>query len=89
MNNISLTVSRCGIVELASYRNTPLKVNDQDMVSLFEEAMKIARVDPETDYNDRFAGRVTLTVEFIGDMKPDIPEAAMKNEEVSHEHQTD
>lgn len=44
-------------------------VNDDDMVQLVESEIDKMNPKPKTDYDSKFAAKVTITVEFLGDME--------------------
>lgn len=71
VENNSVSVTRTGIVDINCGYETRLTVNSEDLISLIEKAVNNATLSPVVDYDLKFAGRVTITVEFLGDMKPD------------------
>lgn len=44
-------------------------VNDDDMVQLVESEIDKMNPKPKMDYDAKFAAKVTITVEFLGDME--------------------
>ena len=71
VENNSVSVTRAGVVEINCGYETRFAVNSEDLISLIETAIYGAKPSPSVDYDSKFAGRVTITVEFLGDMKPD------------------
>ena len=69
MSNKTATITRCGVVELDYSAETPLSVNSEDMIQEIQRLVK--QIKPVTDWSERFAGRVTITVELIGDIQED------------------
>lgn len=64
-----VSITRIGIADINGYHDAPLKVNDRDLIAEIEKEMKQAAVNPVRDYEGRFAARVTLIVECLGDME--------------------
>lgn len=64
-----VSVTRVGVTEINSRHDSQLRVNDRDIVVEVEKAMEKAGIKPVTDYEDRFAARVRVIVEFLGDME--------------------
>lgn len=62
-----LTVSATGVVRIDAGRESEIRVNDENLIGMIERM--IADAHPKTDYHDQFAGRVTITVELLGDLK--------------------
>lgn len=71
VENNSVSVTRTGVVEVDCGYNTKFAVNSEDLLNLVETAVMNAKPSPVVDQDSKFAGRVTITVEFLGDMKPD------------------
>lgn len=69
-NNL-VSVTRAGVIDINCGYETRFAVNSEDLISLIENAVNDAKPSPVVDYDSKFAGRVTITVEFLGDMKPD------------------
>lgn len=63
----TITVTRCGVAKICSWRETEIAVNDQDMVELLEK--EIEKKKPVKDYDNGFAARVTMIVELLGDLE--------------------
>lgn len=62
-----LTVSATGVVKIDTGYETALRVNGEDMIAMIDKLVEAAH--PKTDYNNQFAGRVTITVELLGDLE--------------------
>lgn len=62
-----LTVSATGVVKIDTGYETDLRVNGEDMISMIDRLVEAAH--PKTDHNSQFAGRVTITVELLGDLE--------------------
>ena len=62
-----LTVSATGVVKIDTGYETDIRVNGEDMISMIDRLVEAAR--PKTDHNNQFAGRVTITVELLGDLE--------------------
>ena len=62
-----LTVSATGVVKIDTGYETDLRVNGEDMIAMIDRLVEAAH--PKTDYNNQFAGRVTITVELLGDLE--------------------
>lgn len=71
MENNSVSITRAGVVEINCGYETRFTVNSENLISLIEEAVNGANPAPSVDYDSKFAGKVTIAVEFLGDMKPD------------------
>lgn len=67
--NPAVTVSRAGVVEISSGYIKEIYVNSVSMIKLIDEAICMMKQPPDMDAEGHFAGRVTITVEFLGDMK--------------------
>ena len=72
--NNSISVTRAGVVDISSRFEKSFAVNAEDLIDLIEKAVYDAKPSPCTDQYSNFAGRVTITIEFLGDMKPIIEE---------------
>lgn len=62
-----LTVSATGVVKIDTGYETDLRVNGEDMIAMIDRLVEAAH--PKTDHNNQFAGRVTITVELLGDLE--------------------
>lgn len=63
----TVTITRSGVAKICSWRETEIKVNDQNIVELLEE--EIEKKKPVKDYDEGFAARVTIVVELLGDLE--------------------
>lgn len=52
---------------VVNFEDGTIWINSEDIVDKARELVDSAK--PETDWNGNFAGTVTLTIEFLGDMK--------------------
>lgn len=82
--NPAVTVSKAGVVEINNGYIKEIFVNTVSMIKLIDEAICMMKQPPVTDVDGRFAGRVTITVEFLGDMKEKNVLEDAENEENSH-----
>lgn len=62
-----LTVSATGVVKIESICDAEIRVNGDDMILMIDKLVAASR--PKRDCNGQFAGRVTITVELLGDLK--------------------
>lgn len=62
-----LTVSATGVVKIDHLCETEIRVNGDDMILMIYKL--VADAHPKRDFNSQFAGRVTITVELLGDME--------------------
>ena len=62
-----LTVSATGVVRIENGSEAEIRVNSEDMILMIDKL--VAAAHPKTDYNNQFAGRVTITVELLGDLE--------------------
>ena len=62
-----LTVSATGVVKIDTGYETDIRVNGEDMIPMIDKL--VAAAHPKTDHNNQFAGRVTITVELLGDLE--------------------
>ena len=67
--NPAVTVSRAGVVEISGLYTKEIYVNSVSMIKLIDEAICNMKQPPDKDVNGQFAGKVTITVEFLGDME--------------------
>lgn len=67
--NPAVTVSRAGVVNISTIYNRDIAVNSESMVDMLDEAICKSAIKPQCDMNGLFAGKVTITVEFLGDME--------------------
>jgi hypothetical protein len=63
------SVQRAGVAEIGGYNGTIL-VNQDNLVELIEAEVK--KLKPVTDYNGKFAARVFIQVELLGDQDPSV-----------------
>lgn len=63
------SVQRAGVAEVGGYNGTIL-VNQDNLVELIEAEVK--KLKPVTDYNGKFAARVSIQVELMGDQDPSV-----------------
>jgi hypothetical protein len=63
------SVQRAGVAEVGGYNGTIL-VNQDNLVELIEAEVK--KLKPVTDYNGKFAARVFVQVELLGDQDPSV-----------------
>lgn len=63
----ALTVSATGVVKIENGCEAGIRVNGEDMLLMIDKL--VASAHPKTDWNDQFAGRVTITVELLGDLE--------------------
>lgn len=68
MTDKIITVTRAGVVQLP-WGELQLMVNSDMVMSEIKE--KICELRPKYDCNGNFAGRVTITVELLGDLEED------------------
>lgn len=68
--NPSVTVSKTGVVNIMGgcYYDS-ITVNSENMIETLQDAVSKMVIKPVVDNDRKFAGRVTITVEFLGDMK--------------------
>lgn len=62
-----LNVSATGVVKIKNGCEAEISVNGEDMILMIDKL--VAAAHPKTDYNNQFAGRVTITVELLGDLE--------------------
>ena len=62
-----LTVSATGVVKIENGCEAEIRVNGEDMILMIDKL--VASAHPKTDYNNQFAGRVTITVDLLGDLE--------------------
>lgn len=63
---MQVKIERSGVVQV-DYDG--FYVNDEEMVQLLESELDKMSTKPKKDYNSKFAAKVTITVEFLGDME--------------------
>lgn len=69
----SFYVERTGVVKIEDGYESDIKVNQESMIQALTEAMELHPIKPKTDYEDRFAARIRIEVEYLGDLEPDTP----------------
>ena len=79
-----ISVSKSGVVEISGLYTKEICVNSVSMVALIEYAIREMKQKPDVDENGHFAGKVTITVEFLGDMEEKNVLEDAENEENSH-----
>lgn len=62
-----LTVGATGVVKIENGCEAEIRVNGEDMILMLDRL--VAAAHPKTDWNNQFAGRVTITVELLGDLE--------------------
>ena len=63
---MQIKIERSGVVQV-DYNG--FYVNDEEMIELLESEIDKMSTKPKRDYNSKFAAKVTITVEFLGDME--------------------
>lgn len=63
---MQIRIEKAGVVKV-NYDG--FYVNDEEMVQLLESELDKMSTKPKKDYNSKFAAKVTITVEFLGDME--------------------
>ena len=71
-------VERTGVVKIEDGYESDIKVNQESMIQVLIEAMEIHLIKPKTDYEDRFAARIRIEVEYLGDLEEEPPKEADK-----------
>ena len=66
-------VERTGVVKIEDGYESDIKVNQESMIQVLNEAMEIHPVKPKTDYENRFAARIRIEVEYLGDLETEPP----------------
>lgn len=66
--NPKAIVERCGVVNIDNGSSEHIWVNSDDLITeiyhkIFDE------INPQVDWNNNFAGKVTITVEVLGEIK--------------------
>lgn len=66
--NPKVVVERCGVVNIDNGSNAHIRVNSCDLITeiynkIFDE------INPMVDWDSNFAGKVTIIVEFLGELK--------------------
>lgn len=89
------SVQRAGVAEIGGYNGTIL-VNQDNLVSLIEA--EVEKLKPIKDYNGKFAARVYIQVELLGDQDPSVfegwkaednkPEKENKKKQKGEHHET-
>lgn len=64
----TMSVSKAGVVNLSTIYNRDIAVNSESMIDMLDDAIRQLTSKPLCDINGHFAGKVTITVEFLGDM---------------------
>ena len=67
-------VERTGVVKIEDGYKSDIKVNQESMIQALTKAMEIHPIKPKTDYEDRFAARIRIEVEYLGDLEQEPPE---------------
>ena len=68
-----LRVERAGVVKIEDGYEPDIKVNNESMIQVLTEAMEIHPIKPKKDYEDRFAARIRIEIEYLGDLEPEQP----------------
>ena len=63
---MQIKIERSGVVRV-DYDG--FYVNDEEMTQLLESQIDKMNPKPKMDYDSKFAAKVTITVEFLGDME--------------------
>lgn len=61
-------IERTGVVDIHDGYEPYLRVNQENLIDMMLEAMEKVSAKPKTDFDGRFAGKITITVEFVGDL---------------------
>lgn len=66
--NPKVIVERCGVVNINNGSSAHIRVNSDDLITeiyhkIFDE------INPFVDWDSNFAGKVTITVEVLGELK--------------------
>lgn len=64
-----ISVSKSGVVLIRSPYDKDIIVNSESMITLIDNAIDKLKNKPELHVTGLFAGKVTITVEFLGDME--------------------
>ena len=65
--NPVIAIAKAGVVSVRCRYEEDIKVNQDDLLSLLEEELE--KIKPKRDAEGKFAGRVTITVELLGDLE--------------------
>lgn len=65
--NAIIAITEAGVVGVRSRYEEDIRVNQDDMISLLEEELE--KIKPKRDFEGKFAGRVTIVVELLGDLE--------------------
>ena len=65
--NAVIVITKAGVVSVRCRYEEDIKVNQDDLLSLLEEELE--KIKPKRDVEGKFAGRVTITVELLGDLE--------------------
>ena len=65
-NEKTILVQKTGVVEFDVFGNS-VQVNGENLISTLQEI--VDRMKPKTNHNGAFAARITLNLEFLGDME--------------------
>lgn len=89
------SVQRAGVAEIGGYNGTIL-VNQDNLVELI--GLEVEKLKPIKDYNGKFAARVFVQVELLGDQDPSVfdgwkaednkPEEENKKKQKGEHHET-
>ena len=89
------SVQRAGVAEVGGYNGT-IFVNQDNLVELIE--LEVEKLKPIKDYNGKFAARVFVQVELLGDQDPSVfegwkaednkPEEENKKKQKGEHHET-
>lgn len=63
----TVKITRSGVVKVCTWRESEMTVNDQNILKTLEKEINLKK--PEKNSNEGFAGRVTIIVELLGDLK--------------------
>jgi hypothetical protein len=66
-------VERTGVVKIEDGYESDIKVNQESMIQVLTKAMEIHPIKPKMDYEDRFAARIRIEVEYLGDLEEEPP----------------
>ena len=66
-------VERTGVVKIEDGYESDIKVNQESMIQVLTKAMEIHPIKPKMNYGDRFAARIRIEVEYLGDLEEEPP----------------
>ena len=67
-------IERSGVVKIEDGYESDIKVNQESMIQALEEAMEMHPIKTKTDYDGKFAARVRIEIEYLGDLESDAKE---------------